>query len=133
MVVELKKRVQGTEYESKLQIVEKDFLKYDLPYFDMCIANVPYQISSPIVFKLLAHQNFRAAILMFQREFALRLVAKPGDSLYCRLSANTQLLAKCDHLLKISKNSYKPPPQVDSSVVRIEPRRPPPPGFIFSN
>jgi 18S rRNA (adenine1779-N6/adenine1780-N6)-dimethyltransferase len=94
----------------------------------MCIANVPYQISSPIVFKLLAHQNFRAAILMFQREFALRLVAKPGfhffkilhqgDSLYCRLSANTQLLAKCDHLLKISKNSYKPPPQVDSSVVR---------------
>ena len=39
---------------------------------------------------------------MFQREFALRLVAKPGDKLYCRLSINTQLLAKVDHLMKVS-------------------------------
>ncbi|KAJ2993190.1 dimethyladenosine transferase [Globomyces sp. JEL0801] len=38
---------------------------------------------------------------MFQREFALRLVAKPGDSLYCRLSANVQLLAKVDHIMKV--------------------------------
>ena len=38
---------------------------------------------------------------MFQREFALRLVAKPGDKLYCRLSVNTQLLARVDHLMKV--------------------------------
>ena len=38
---------------------------------------------------------------MFQREFALRLVAKPGDKLYCRLSINTQLLARVDHLMKV--------------------------------
>ena len=44
----------------------------------------------------------RCAILMFQREFAQRLVAKPGDKLYCRLSANTQLLARVDHLMKVS-------------------------------
>ena len=43
----------------------------------------------------------RCAILMFQREFAQRLVAKPGDKLYCRLSANTQLLARVDHLMKV--------------------------------
>ena len=43
----------------------------------------------------------RCAILMFQREFALRLVAKPGDKLYCRLSVNTQLLARVDHLMKV--------------------------------
>jgi len=63
---------------------------------------------------------------MFQREFALRLVAKPGSSLYCRLSANVQLLSKCDHLMKVSRNSFKPPPKVESSVVRIEPKYPPP-------
>lgn len=64
---------------------------------------------------------------MFQREFAQRLVAKPGDKLYCRLSVNTQLLARVDHLMKVSKNNFRPPPKVESSVVRIEPRNPPPP------
>lgn len=41
-------------------------------------------------------------MLMFQREFAMRLVAPPGDKLYCRLSINTQLLARVDHLMKVS-------------------------------
>jgi len=74
----------------------------ELPYFDVCVANLPYQISSPFVFKLLAHRpQFHAAVLMFQREFALRLVARPGDALYCRLSANTQLLSKVTHVMKV--------------------------------
>ncbi|XP_025752720.1 dimethyladenosine transferase isoform X2 [Oreochromis niloticus] len=64
---------------------------------------------------------------MFQREFAMRLVAKPGDKLYCRLSINTQLLARVDHLMKVGKNNFRPPPKVESSVVRIEPKNPPPP------
>lgn len=70
---------------------------------------------------------FRTAILMFQREFAMRLVARPGDELYCRLSVNAQLLSKVTHIMKISKNSFKPPPKVESSVVRMEPYNPPPP------
>jgi 18S rRNA (adenine1779-N6/adenine1780-N6)-dimethyltransferase len=64
---------------------------------------------------------------MFQREFALRLVADPSDSLYCRLSVNTQLYAKCTHVMKVGRNNFRPPPQVESSVVRIEPIVPPPP------
>lgn len=64
---------------------------------------------------------------MFQREFALRLVAKPGDPLYCRLSVNTQLFAKVEHVMKVGKNNFRPPPQVESSVVRVEPINPPPP------
>ncbi|KAL7117302.1 hypothetical protein ACP275_03G063300 [Erythranthe tilingii] len=64
---------------------------------------------------------------MFQREFAMRLVAQPGDSLYCRLSVNTQLLSRVNHLLKVGRNNFRPPPKVDSSVVRIEPRKPLPP------
>ncbi len=54
----------------------------------------------------------------FQREFAQRLVAQPGDKLYCRLSVNTQLLARVDHLMKVGKNNFRPPPKVESSVVR---------------
>ena len=102
-------------------------LKCDLPYFDICVANIPYQISSPLTFKLLNHRPlFRCAVIMFQREFAMRLVAQPRDSQYCRLSVNTQLLARVSHLLKVGKNNFRPPPKVDSSVVRIEPRKPAP-------
>merc|ERR1719228_661779 len=128
MAAELQKRVQGTPDAHKLHLIVGDVLKTELPFFDVCVANVPYQISSPLVFKLLLHRPFfRCAVLMFQREFALRLVAKPGDKLYCRLSINTQLLAKVDHLMKIGKNNFRPPPKVESSVVRIEPKNPPPP------
>uniref|UniRef100_A0A2C9K5J4 rRNA adenine N(6)-methyltransferase n=1 Tax=Biomphalaria glabrata TaxID=6526 RepID=A0A2C9K5J4_BIOGL len=128
MVAELHKRVQGSPEASKLQVMVGDVLKTELPFFDVCVANLPYQISSPFVFKLLLHRPFfRCAILMFQREFAQRLVAQPGDKLYCRLSVNTQLLARVDHLIKVGKNNFRPPPKVESSVVRIEPRNPPPP------
>lgn len=86
------------------------------------------QISSPLVFKLLAHRPiFRTAVLMFQREFALRLVAAPGNNLYCRLTVNTQLLSKVQHVIKVGRNNFRPPPKVESSVVRITPRNPPPP------
>ena len=59
---------------------------------------------------------------MFQREFALRLTARPGDALYCRLSVNAQFWAKITHIMKVGKNNFRPPPQVESSVVRIEPK-----------
>ncbi|ORZ31407.1 S-adenosyl-L-methionine-dependent methyltransferase [Catenaria anguillulae PL171] len=128
MAAELSKRVQGTEAQKKLDIIVGDFLKADLPYFDVCISNTPYQISSALTFKLLAHRPlFRCAVLMFQREFALRLIAKPGDALYCRLSVNAQLYAKIEHVMKVGKNNFRPPPLVESSVVRVEPIQPPPP------
>ncbi|XP_077219110.1 ribosomal RNA adenine dimethylase family protein [Tasmannia lanceolata] len=128
MVLELQRRFQGTPFSNKLKVIQGDVLKCELPYFDICVANIPYQISSPLTFKLLSHKPaFRCAVIMFQREFAMRLVAKPGDTLYCRLSVNTQLLARVSHLLKVGRNNFKPPPKVDSSVVRIEPRKPLPP------
>lgn len=128
MVLELQRRFQGTPYSNRLKVIQGDVLKCDLPYFDICVANIPYQISSPLTFKLLSHRPlFRCAVIMYQREFAMRLVAQPGDNLYCRLSVNTQLLARVNHLLKVGRNNFRPPPKVDSSVVRIEPRKPLPP------
>jgi 18S rRNA (adenine1779-N6/adenine1780-N6)-dimethyltransferase len=92
-----------------LQIIQGDVLKVDLPYFDLCVANIPYSISSPLTFKLLAHRPaFRAAVIMYQHEYAMRLVAQPADSLYSRLSVNTQLLARVNHLLKVSRLCSSP-------------------------
>ena len=127
LAAELIKRVKSTPEQYKLNVIVGDFLKVDLPYFDVVISNTPYQISSPLVFKLLHHRPmFRVAILMFQREFAMRLVAKAGDALYCRLSVNVQLVAKVTHILKVGKNNFRPPPLVESSVVRIEMIQPQP-------
>ena len=125
MVAQLTKRVSLSQYQNKLQLIQGDVLKQKLPFFDLCVANIPYQISSPIVFKLLSHRPlFRAAILLIQREFAMRLIAKPGTEFYCRLSVNVQLLSKVEHIMKVSKNNFVPPPKVESSVVRIEPVHP---------
>jgi 18S rRNA (adenine1779-N6/adenine1780-N6)-dimethyltransferase len=149
---------RSTAAGGRLEIIHADFMRLDpLPYFDLVVANIPYNISSPLTFKLLAAAaggagsgekdgggksagnshpqppppqkaaGFRAAIIMYQHEFAMRLVARPGDPLYSRLAVNVQLLSRVSHLLKVSKNNFRPPPKVDSSVVRIEPRRPPPP------
>ena len=125
MVAQLIKRVGISPYQNKLQLIQGDVLKQNLPFFDLCVANIPYQISSPIVFKLLSHRPlFRAAVLLIQREFAMRLIAKPGSEFYCRLSVNVQLLSKVDHIMKVSKKNFVPPPKVESSVVRIEPIHP---------
>lgn len=127
MAAEVTKRVQGTSAARKLDVVLGDVIKTDLPYFDVCISNTPYQISSPLTFKLLATSpSPRVCILMFQREFALRLFAKPGDKLYSRLSVNAQMWAKIDHIMKVGKNNFKPPPAVESSVIRMVPKNPRP-------
>ena len=125
MVAQLLKRVGVSEYQNKLQLIQGDVLKQQLPPFDLCVANIPYQISSPIVFKLLTHKPlFKCAVLLIQREFAMRLVAKPNSEFYCRLSVNVQLLSKVEHIMKVSKKNFCPPPKVESSVVRIEPKHP---------
>lgn len=128
MAAEVTKRVQGKPEQRKLDIIIGDFVKAELPYFDVCISNTPYQISSPLVFRILSHRPLpRVAILMFQREFAQRLVARSGTELWSRLSANVQLYSKVDMIMNVGKNNFRPPPQVESSVVRIAPLDPPPP------
>ncbi|KAJ6048329.1 uncharacterized protein N7446_011012 [Penicillium canescens] len=128
MAAEVTKRFQSTPYQKRLDVILGDVMKTELPYFDVCISNTPTRyISSPLTFKLLATSPApRSCILMFQREFALRLFAKPGDKLYSRLSVNAQMWAKIDHIMKVGKNNFKPPPQVESSVIRMVPKNPRP-------
>ncbi|KAI1274018.1 dimethyladenosine transferase-like protein [Xylaria sp. FL0933] len=125
MAAEVTKRVQGKPEHKRLEVILGDVIKQDMTNldFDVCISNTPYQISSPLVFRLLRlPKPPRTCILMFQREFAMRLTARPGDSLYCRLSVNAQFWAKIEHVLKVGRANFRPPPQVDSSVVRISPK-----------
>ncbi|KAL8782610.1 MAG: hypothetical protein Q9213_005242 [Squamulea squamosa] len=127
MAAEVTKRVQGKPEAKRLEVLLGDVIKTDLPYFDVCISNTPYQISSPLTFKLLSLPHPpRICILTFQSEFASRLTALPSSSLYSRLSVNAQMYSHVTHILKVGRNNFKPPPQVDSSVVRLIPKNPRP-------
>ncbi|KAL8857130.1 MAG: hypothetical protein Q9178_006306 [Gyalolechia marmorata] len=127
MAAEVTKRVQGKPEAKRLEVLLGDVIKTDLPYFDVCISNTPYQISSPLTFKLLSLPHPpRICVLTFQSEFASRLTALPGSPLYSRLSVNAQMYSHVTHILKVGRNNFKPPPQVDSSVVRLVPKNPRP-------
>lgn len=125
MAAEVKKRVTAAG-RTNLLVREGDALRAEWPPFHVCAANLPYSISSPFTFKLLAHRpKFRCAVIMFQKEFAERLVAKVGDKSYGRLSLNTSLFAKITTVCQVSRKSFNPPPEVDSMVVKFVPRDPP--------
>merc|ERR1719230_754019 len=125
MAAEVRKRAMAAG-RMNLEVQDGDVLRTPWPVFDVCAANLPYQISSPFTFKLLAHRPlFRCAVLMFQKEFAERLIAKVGEKQYGRLAVNTALFVKVSCVCKVSKGSFTPPPEVDSMVVKMIPRDPP--------
>ncbi|KAL6840690.1 hypothetical protein ACP4OV_029554 [Aristida adscensionis] len=107
----------------KLTVISGDAVAVEFPEFDVCVANIPYGISSPLIAKLLfGRHRFRTATLLLQKEFARRLVATPGDGEYNRLAANVRLVADVRLLMDVSKRDFVPVPKVDSSLVEIRPR-----------
>jgi 16S rRNA (adenine1518-N6/adenine1519-N6)-dimethyltransferase len=106
-----------------LELLRGDALEVELPEFDLCVSNLPYQISSPITFKLL-ESGFERACLMYQMEFAERMVARPGTDAYSRLSVSAQHRAACKIQFKVPRGAFWPQPRVDSAVVTIVPRPP---------
>ncbi|MFH0815510.1 MAG: 16S rRNA (adenine(1518)-N(6)/adenine(1519)-N(6))-dimethyltransferase RsmA [Methanobacteriota archaeon] len=108
---------------ANFELINADALDIELPKFDLCVSNLPYQISSPITFKLL-EQSFGRATLMYQMEFAQRMVARPGTEDYSRLSVGAQHRAACKIEFKVPRSAFWPQPRVDSAVVSIAPRLP---------
>ena len=105
------------------QVIAGDAVEVEFPEFDVCVANIPYGISSPLIAKLLfGPYRFRTATLLLQKEFARRLVATPGDGEYNRLAANVRLVADVRLLMDVSKRDFVPVPRVDSSLIEIRPR-----------
>jgi len=108
----------------RVRLVQADAVKAFLPDFNKVVSNLPYQISSPITFKLL-DVGFDVAVLMLQREFAERMVAGPGTPQYGRLSVGVYYRSKCEIAFNVHKGAFWPQPKVDSCVVKLVPRPPP--------
>lgn len=118
-----------------VRVIEGDILDLDLPALladerrpVRVAGNLPYNVSSPILFRLLAAAQGGALIadatLMLQKEVADRLVAAPGGGDYGVLAVQTQLAADVDRLLNLPPGAFRPPPKVSSAVVRLRFRPP---------
>lgn len=108
-----------------IKIIHADALKIKLPKFNKIISNLPYQISSPITFKFLDYE-FELAVLMYQQEFAQRLVAEPYSKDYSRLTVNVYYRAKCKILELVPRTAFYPRPKVDSAIISLIPHKKPP-------
>jgi 16S rRNA (adenine1518-N6/adenine1519-N6)-dimethyltransferase len=111
-------------FGERVELMEGDALKVELPQFDRFISNIPYSISSPLIFRILEN-DFRRAIIMVQKEFADRMAAGAGSDDYSRLSVNTYYRARCELLDHVPRSKFWPQPEVDSTVISLEPRPPP--------
>ncbi len=104
-----------------LSLIHGDAARCPWPAFELMVANLPYSISSPVVFRLL-ESPYEAAVLMFQREFAERMRAPIGTSECGRLSVMVQTWARVEACFVLPPSAFSPRPAVDSMVVRITPR-----------
>lgn len=107
-----------------VKVINEDVLKIEFPPFNKVISNLPYSISSPVTFKLLKHK-FDFGILMYQLEFARRMLALPDTPDYSRLSIAVQYFADVEMLEVVPRSAFSAPPQVQSAIIKLTPRPPP--------
>ena len=112
------------EYGGRLDLIRGDAVKVPFPEFDVFVSNLPYSVSTPIIFKLLEH-GFRTAVVMVQKEFAERMAADVGCTEYSRLTVNLFYRAECEVMEAVPASRFNPRPKVDSALVRITPRTAP--------
>lgn len=105
-------------------LMRGDATEVELPTFNKAVANIPYVISSAITFRLL-ERGFDTAVLMYQREFANRMVALPASEDYGRLTVNVRYRADAEVLEEVPPEAFHPPPKVSSSIVRLTHHKPP--------
>lgn len=117
----LKERYAG----SNVEIVEADVLETNLgdlargPY--ALVGNVPYYITTPILFHALKRPRADRAVYLVQREVAERMGAPAGGRAYGALSVNLQAIARVETVFKVPAGAFHPPPKVESAVVRVTP------------
>jgi 16S rRNA (adenine1518-N6/adenine1519-N6)-dimethyltransferase len=105
--------------EKRVKIENADFLEMPAGEFDAIVGNIPYYISSPIIFRLVDFR-FRRAVLCVQKEFGKRMMAEPGDHGYGRMSVMAQLYFKVELLETVPASAFAPKPDVDSAIIRLE-------------
>ena len=130
IAVEIDRSLAGelkTRYGSNIELLNKDFLETELDKWlsanrleNKIIGNIPYNITSPILFKLLDQYNLlRRAVLMVQKEVAKRIAAAPNCKDYGILSVLSQTYAQVDYLFDVGRGNFYPAPNVDSAVIRL--------------
>ncbi|MGQ0801765.1 MAG: 16S rRNA (adenine(1518)-N(6)/adenine(1519)-N(6))-dimethyltransferase RsmA [Pseudomarimonas sp.] len=112
----------------ELAIIQADVLSVDFTALAAgvplrVVGNLPYNISSPILFHLLEHADAVIDMhFMLQREVVERMAAGPGNKVYGRLSVMLQAACEVQALFLVPPTAFRPPPKVDSAVVRLQPR-----------
>jgi 16S rRNA (adenine1518-N6/adenine1519-N6)-dimethyltransferase len=114
-------------YPGRLNVLEADALKLDIctltPAPRAVIANLPYNVGTPLLIKWLAQAaNFSSFTLMFQLEVAQRLCAVPSTPAYGRISVLAQWLCDVDIAFTVPAAAFTPPPKVDSAIIRLTPK-----------
>jgi len=129
----LMEALQGRfDERSDVNVVHGDILDVDLTALledaaeARIIGNIPYNITTPIIFRLLERPRPREIILMVQQEVADRITAPVGTKAYGALSVGIRTVARVDRLFKVGRGAFRPVPRVDSAIVRMTPIRPEP-------
>ncbi|MGH8577045.1 MAG: 16S rRNA (adenine(1518)-N(6)/adenine(1519)-N(6))-dimethyltransferase RsmA [Gammaproteobacteria bacterium] len=135
-VVEIDRELAGTLCTSlgpigELRVHRGDALRFDFSRLPPAggrlriVGNLPYNISTPLLFHLLAHSDaIEEMVFMLQREVAERIVAAPGNRDYGRLSVMLQFRCAATELFSVAPQAFRPEPQVHSTVIRLVPRPP---------
>lgn len=124
----LKTKIDPDYVGTKLEIIHSDILKANFNEFAepkkiKIIANLPYQITSPFIFKVLEHREmFSLITIMIQREVANRIVSNAGGREYGRISVKTQLFFDLSKLFHVPPHLFKPQPKVVSTVIQMKPK-----------
>lgn len=117
----LKERFYGKE---NLMLINEDALKF--PYEEIgqfkVVANIPYYITKPIIFRLLKVENLISMTLTIQKEVAERLAAKPSTKAYSALSIIAQYYTRAEIKFYIPASFFSPPPEVESAVIKMDRR-----------
>jgi 16S rRNA (adenine1518-N6/adenine1519-N6)-dimethyltransferase len=115
-----------------VEIIHADFLEVRLEQFGAdparlkVIGNIPYNITTPILFSLLERRpRPREILLMVQREVADRILAPPGNKTFGALAVGVQTVADAERVLNVGRKAFHPAPDVESAVIRIRPHAPP--------
>jgi 16S rRNA (adenine1518-N6/adenine1519-N6)-dimethyltransferase len=106
----------------RLRVIAGDALEIDLPRHTASVSNLPYGVSSPVLFRLLPRK--RPLLAMVQREFAERMTADPGTDEYGRLSVAAGHYGDVEIVEPVPREAFDPIPEVESALVRVTPREP---------
>ncbi|MEM5814648.1 MAG: 16S rRNA (adenine(1518)-N(6)/adenine(1519)-N(6))-dimethyltransferase RsmA [Candidatus Aenigmatarchaeota archaeon] len=110
-------------FGKNVEIINDDILAIGWPRFDKIVSNIPFEISSPLLEKIFEAR--KTAVLILQKEFAARLLAKPGEKDYSKLTVKCNYYCTAEKIGELKPGAFRPAPKVSAAIVRLTPKKPP--------